>query len=91
MKSLIFCLAFLISSAAVGHESAFEPWPASECKKVSAAAGSYLYVSGVLVGEVDRLEKEGERLASQETLNKALLFSELSRNAAEAFSSFCKR
>jgi len=90
LKTPIYCLAFLISSVAVCHENVFEPWPAEECKKVSVAAGSYLYVSGLFVAEADRLEKEGNGLASQETLKKALLFSGLSRNAAEAFSAFCK-
>jgi len=91
LKIIFFGLVMLISWTIVAQEATFERWPAGECKKVSAAAGSYLYVSGFLVSEADRLEKEGKNSSSQETLKKALLFSELSRNAAEAFSSFCKK
>ena len=34
LKSIFFCLAFLISSVAVSHESAFEVWGANLTKEV---------------------------------------------------------
>mgnify|MGYP003324420318 CR=1 FL=1 len=40
---------------------------------------------------VNSLEKEGKHNASEKALDKALLFSELARNAAITFSSFCNK
>ena len=76
---------------AYSHDNEVGPWSASDCEKVSATAGTYLYVSGLVTAEADRLEKEGKHNASEKALDKALLFSELARNAAITFSSFCNK
>ena len=45
---------------AYSHDNEVEPWSASDCEKVSATAGTYLYFSGLVAAEADHLEKEGK-------------------------------
>lgn len=91
LNRILFCLSCLISTVAYSHDNEVQPWSTADCEKVSASAGAYLYVSGLVTAEADRLEKEGKLIASGKALDKALLFSELARNAAVTFSSFCNR
>ena len=66
-------------------------WKSEDCKKVSDAAGFFLYTSGELLKTADKERKAGNEKKSEKSYAAALFFSELSENAAKNFEAFCKK
>ena len=90
----IFCLLILlipISGCANSEESDIGFWKSEDCKKVSEAAGFFLYTSGELLKTADKERKAGSEEKSEKSYVAALFFSELSANAAKNFEAFCKK
>jgi len=69
----------------IGH------WKIEDCKKISDAAGSYLYLSGRLLQIADIAEKAGDKKKANENYEGSYFFSVLSANAAKNFEVFCKK
>ncbi len=65
-------------------------WEAQDCKKISDASGVFLYVSGELLEEGDRLRNEGSEAEAKESYEGGLFFSELAANYAKNFEAYCK-
>ena len=90
----IFCLLILlipISGSSNFEESDIGFWKNEDCKKVSEAAGFFLYTSGELLKTADKERKAGNEKKSEKSYASALFFSELSANAAKNFEAFCKK
>ena len=90
----IFCLFILlipISGWANYEESDIGLWKSEDCKKVSEAAGFFLYTSGEVLKTADKERKAGNEKKSEKSYAAALFFSELSENAAKNFEAFCKK
>mgnify|MGYP000277045083 CR=1 FL=1 len=90
----IFCLLILlipISGSSNFEESDIGFWKNEDCKKVSEAAGFFLYTSGELLKTADKERKAGNEKKSEKSYAAALFFSELSENAAKNFEAFCKK
>ena len=90
----IFCIliSFLsISGCLNAEEGDIGFWKSEDCKKVSEAAGFFLYTSGELLKTADKERKAGRDKKSEKSYSAALLFSELSENAAKNFEVFCKK
>ena len=51
-------------------------WEAEDCKKISDASGLFLYVSGELLEEADKLKKEGKEAETDESYGGVLFVSE---------------
>jgi len=66
-------------------------WKSEDCKKISEAAGFYLYTSGELLKTADKERQAGNEEKSEKTYAAALFFSELSENSAKNFEVFCKK
>lgn len=89
-----FCvLTFFISISACvkAEEEDTGFWKNEDCKKVSEAAGFFLYTSGELLKTADKERKAGSEKKSEKSYAAALYFSELSANAANNFEVFCKK
>lgn len=65
-------------------------WKAEDCKKVSDASGLFLYFSGELLREADKLKKEGKEKEADESYKGVLFLSELATNYAKNFAVYCK-
>ena len=92
--TLFFCLLILltpISGWSNSKESDIGFWKSEDCKKVSEAAGFFLYTSGEILKTADQERKAGKKKKSEKSYASALLFSELSENAAKNFEAFCKK
>ncbi|HIG68290.1 MAG TPA: hypothetical protein EYQ44_10880 [Porticoccaceae bacterium] len=92
--SAIFCLLILlipISGWANSEESDIGFWKSEDCKKVSEAAGFFIYTSGELLKTADKERRAGNEKESEKSYAAALFFSELSENAAKNFEAFCKK
>ena len=90
----IFCLLILlipISGSSNFEESDIGFWKNEDCKKVSEAAGFFLYTSGEVLKTADKERKAGNEKKSEKSYAAALFFSELSENAAKNFEAFCKK
>jgi len=89
-----FCLLILlipISGCSHAEESDIGLWASEDCKKVSEAAGFFLYTSGELLKTADKERKAGKEKKSEKSYAAAMFFSELSENAAKNFEAFCKQ
>jgi hypothetical protein len=89
-----FCVLtfFIFISACVkAEEEDTGFWKNEDCKKVSEAAGFFLYTSGELLKTADKERKAGSEKKSEKSYAAALFFSELSGNAAKNFEVFCKK
>ena len=64
-------------------------WKSEDCKKVSDAAGYYLYLSGEIFKKASVLKKSGDKKKSFELYKESLFLSELSANHAKNFEVFC--
>ncbi len=62
-----------------------------DCKKVSEAAGFFLYRSAEVLKTADNERKAGNGKKSEKSYAAALFCSELSANAAKNFEAFCKK
>jgi|TARA_B110000914_G_scaffold216290_1_gene221101 hypothetical protein len=90
----LFCLLILlipISGYSNFEESDIGFWKSEDCKKVSEAAGFFLYTSGEVLKTADKERKAGNEKKSEKSYAAALFFSELSENAAKNFEAFCKK
>ena len=90
----IFCVLTLflcISVSVKSEEGDIGFWKSEDCKKVSDAAGFFLYTSGELLKTADKERKAGSEKKSEKSYSAALFFSELSGNAAKNFEVFCKK
>ena len=90
----IFCVLTLflsISACVKAEEGDIGFWKSEDCKKVSDAAGFFLYTSGELLKTADKERKAGSEKKSEKSYSAALFFSELSANAAKNFEVFCKK
>jgi hypothetical protein len=85
---LIFLIP--ISGCSFAEESDIGLWESEDCKKVSEAAGFFLYTSGELLKIADKERKAGKEKKSEKSYASALFFSELSANASRNFEAFCK-
>ena len=65
-------------------------WEAEDCKKISDASGLFLYVSGELLEEADKLKKEGKEAEADESYEGVLFVSKLAANYAKTFEAYCK-
>ena len=65
-------------------------WKAEDCKKISEASGTFLYISGELLEEADISDKKGAERDAEEAFEAALVFSELAANYAKNFEAYCK-
>jgi hypothetical protein len=86
---LIFFLS--ISGCAKPEEADVGLWKGEDCKKISEAAGFFLYTSGELLKTADKERQAGNEKKSEKTYAAALFFSELSENSAKNFEVFCKK
>ena len=101
LRSVIFVLSCLLGGALLVNYFAAEAgaqkqtversglWEAEDCKKISDAPGLFLYVSGEILEEADKLRKEGKKAEANESYEGALLFSELAANFAKNFETYC--
>ena len=90
----IFCVLTLflsISACVKAEEGDIGFWKSEDCKKVSDAAGFFLYTSGELLKTADKERKVGSEKKSEKSYSAALFFSESSGNAAKNFEVFCKK
>jgi len=89
-----FCLLILLIPIS-GYSDFEEPgmgfWKNEDCKKVSEAAGFFLYRSAEVLKTADNERKAGNGKKSEKSYAAALFFSELSANAAKNFETFCKK
>ena len=102
LRSVILGLSFLIGGVFLanlfGAEAGAQQqtversglWEAEDCKKISDASGLFLYVSGELLEEADKLKKEGKEAEADESFEGALFLSELAANYARNFEAYCK-
>jgi hypothetical protein len=73
------------------EESDMGFWKTEDCKKVSEAAGFFLYTSGETLKAADKERTTGNEEESEKLYAAALFLSELSANAAKNFEAFCKK
>ena len=102
LRSVIFGLGCLLGGAFLANYFGAEIgaqqqtversglWEAEDCKKISDASGVFLYVSGELLTEADRLTNEGSEAEANESYEGGLSFSELATNYAKTFEAYCK-
>ena len=86
-KALLLALALMVGGCAVKRSGL---WEAEDCKKISDASGLFLYVSGELLEEADKLKKEGKEAEADESYEGVLFLSELATNYAKNFEAYCK-
>ena len=65
-------------------------WAAEDCKNISDASATFLYLSGELLGEGERLTNEGSEAEARESYEDGLGMSELAANFARNFEVYCK-
>ena len=87
LRSVIFGLGCLFGGAFLencfGAESGAQQqtvecsgvWEAEDCKKINDASGVFLYVSGELLEEADRLTNEGSEAEANKSYEGGLSFS----------------
>ena len=99
LRSVIFGLGCVLGGAfltdyfgaeAGAQQQTVERWPAEDCRNISAASGIFLYVSGEMLGEGDRLRGEGYEAEANESYEGGLSFSEVAANYARNFEVYCK-
>ena len=70
-------------------------WKPEDCKKVSDSSGVFLYYSGLALDASEKLEKEGNKVASEEKADKhyldAMALAELAANYAKNYEAYCKK
>ena len=79
-KTLLFALALMVGGCANERSGL---WEAGACKKISDASGLFLYVSGELLEEADKLKKEGKGAEADESYEGVLFLTELATNYAK--------
>lgn len=87
----VLILFLSISGCAKPEQAEIGFWKSEDCKKVSEAAGFFLYTSGELLKTADKERQAGNEGKSEKTYAAAMFFSELSENSAKNFEAFCKK
>ena len=87
----VLILFLSISGCAKSEQAEIGFWKSEDCKKVSEAAGFFLYTSGELLKTADKERQAGNEKKSEKTYAAAMFFSELSENSAKNFEAFCKK
>ena len=87
----ILILFLSLSGCAKSEEANIGLWKSEDCKKISEAAGFFLYTSGELLKTADKERQAGNEKKSEKTYATALFFSELAKNSAKNFEAFCKK
>ena len=100
VRSVIFGLGCLLGGAFLANYFGAEAgaqqqtveriWAAEDCKNISDASATFLYLSGELLGEGERLTDEGYEAEANESYESGLRFSELAANYARNFEAYCK-
>ena len=80
-----------LSGCAKPEQADIGLWNSEDCKKISEAAGFFLYTSGELLKTADKERQAGNEGKSEKTYAAAMFFSELSENSAKNFEVFCKK
>ena len=87
----ILILFISLSGCAKPEQADIGLWKSEDCKKISEAAGFFLYTSGELLKTADKERQAGNEGKSEKTYAAAMFFSELSENSAKNFEVFCKK
>ena len=87
----VLILFLSISGCAKSEQAEIGFWKSEDCKKISEAAGFFLYTSGELLKTADKERQAGNEKKSEKTYAAAMFFSELSENSAKNFEVFCKK
>ena len=66
-------------------------WKLEDCKKVSDAAGMYLYVANEQAGKSKKEREEGKVKKAGKTFEGAWALASMASFHAESFEAFCKR
>ena len=99
LRSVIFGLGCLLGGAflanyfgaeAGAQQQTVERWAAEDCKNISDASATFLYLSGELLGEGERLTNEGSEAEARESYEDGLGMSGLAANFARNFEVYCK-
>ena len=99
LRSVIFGLGCLLGGAFLANyfgaelgaqQQTVERWAAKDCRKISGASGTFLYVAGEMLVEGDRLRTEGYEAEANESYEGGLSFSEMAVNYARNFEVYCK-
>ena len=100
LRSVIFGLGCLLGGAFLANYFGAEAgaqqqtveriWAAEDCKEISDSSGLFLYVSGELLGEGERLTNEGSEAEARESYEDGLGLSDLAANFARNFEVYCK-
>jgi hypothetical protein len=95
LRSVIFGLGCLIGGAFLAdyfgaelgaqQQTVERIWAAEDCRKISGASGTFLYVAGENLGEGDKLRNEGYDAEARESYESGLRFSEMAANYARNF------
>ena len=83
-------LANLFGAEAGAQQQTAERWAAEDCRGISGASGTFLYVAGEMLAEGDRLRDEGYAAEANESHEGAFSFSEMAANFARNFEVYCK-
>ena len=84
----VFLVNYFGAEAGAQQQTVERIWKAEDCKKISDGSGAFLYISGLLFEEGDKLKKEGKN--SDESFEGALFASQLSANYAKNYEVYCK-
>ena len=100
LRSVIFGLSCLLggvflanlfgAEAGAQQQTVERIWAAEDCENISDASGLFLYVSGELLEEGERLTNEGYETEARESYEDGLGFSGLAANFARNFEVYCK-
>ena len=66
-------------------------WKQQDCKKVSEGSGLFLAISGGLLEESRKSRDQGQEKKADELFEAALKVSEIARNFAINFATYCKK
>jgi hypothetical protein len=85
-----FLVNYFGAEAGAQQQTVERIWAARDCKNISDASGTFLYVSGENLKEGDRLRNEGYEAEADESFESGLRFSGLAANYARNFEVYCK-
>ena len=66
-------------------------WKPADCKKVSDASGTFLYLAGESMKEGEKHEKMGHKEKADGHYLDAMALAELAANYAKNFEAYCKK
>ena len=65
-------------------------WKKEDCQQIRGASGLFLYIAGQLIEESSEFRDQGKNKQADELFEGALKLSEIARNYAINFQSYCK-